>query len=155
VIKVIIMPFEKGNQVAKKLPTDELKQDAYAQYCAHIAKGYPKKAWCFEHPTLTLTWETMEKYIKNEPDVFDSSQKKVAESKSLNHWFSYLSASATGANQKANVASLQIILRNMHAWDKADNRADDTSSDVATNQEKIMSQLAQRQQEEQEAPSSE
>ena len=33
---------QKGNQNAKKLTTDELKIQAYDQYCAHIAKGKDK-----------------------------------------------------------------------------------------------------------------
>jgi hypothetical protein len=141
------MAPKPGSQYALKLTTHELKAEAFRQYCAHIAKGYPKKAWCFEHPTLTLTWETMERYIKDEPDIFDSTQKKIAESKSLNHWFSFLAASATGQNQKANVASLQIILRNMHAWDKSDHRHDENSTEIASNQEKIIAQITQAQQE--------
>jgi hypothetical protein len=135
-----------GNQHAKKLTTDELKHEAYRQYCAHISNGKPKKAWCFEHPTLTLTWETMEKYIKEDPVVFDPIKKKVAETKSLSRWFNVLDDISTGKNQKGNVAATQIIVRNLHAWDKPDYRDEDDISEVASNQEKIMAQIRQHQQ---------
>ncbi len=56
-----------GNQYNKKLKTPELKAEAYRQYCAHIAEGYSKENFWFEHPDLTITWETVETYIKKEP----------------------------------------------------------------------------------------
>jgi hypothetical protein len=139
------MLFQEGNQVNKKLTTDELKLEAYAQYCAHIAQGMPKKAWCFRHPTLSLTWETMEKYIKNEPAVFDLTHKKLAEADSLKHWFSYLGDSARGKNKDANVASLQIILRNMHAWDRTDKQDDNDVHSAQFNQERLLEQINARQ----------
>lgn len=73
------MVFKIGDKTNVKLTTPELKELAYNSYCEHISQGYPKKAWCFKHPHVSLTWETMEKYIKEEPDVFDSIHKEIAE----------------------------------------------------------------------------
>lgn len=130
----------------KKLKTEELKKEAYRQYCAHISQGIPKKAWKFKHPEISLTWETMEKYIKEEPDTFDPTQKKMAEADALFMWFDYLSQSAKGKNREANVASLQIILRNMFAWDRENPHSkNENTEDLKDSFAKIMHQLNQNQ----------
>lgn len=139
------MVFQPGNQLAKKLSTDELKADAYRQYCNWIAKGYPKKSWGFDHPTLTLTWETMEKYIREEPDVFDPIQKKRAEGKSFESWFGVLADIAKGDNTKGNVAACQMIFRNMFRWDAKDQFSDENDGSTLLAQEKLMGQLTQLQ----------
>lgn len=144
-----------GNTCAVKLNSDELKRDAYAQYCAHIASGIPKKAWCFEHPELTLTWETMEKYIREEPGVFDPIHKKVSETKSLKYWFSILAASATGDNKDANTASLQIIMRNKFKWDMKDAQQDEDTSESAQAHNQLMKEISQQQKAAREVASSE
>lgn len=108
----------KGSKNAQKLKTPDLKQEAYRQYCAHIASGIPQDAWCFDHPQLTLTWETMEKYIREDPINFDPLKKQLARAESYKHWFGVLSDSAKGINEKASTASLQMIMRNKFKWDK-------------------------------------
>ena len=110
-----------GNQFAKKLDTKELREEAYRQYCKHIADGYPKDCWRFKHPEVTLTWETMEKYIKNDPTEFDPEQKKMAEIDGRKSWIQKCMDSATGADEgKSNTASLQMCMRNIMGWDKRD-----------------------------------
>ena len=146
-IKVILcMTFEEGHQINVKLKTDELKREAYRQYCKHIASGYPKKAWCMRHPDITLTWETMEKYIKEDPSIFDPIHKNAAQADSLRLAFEHLWDSARGKNKDANVAALQIILRNMHAWDAKDLRSDESESNFRQAQEQVMKQLNDMQQ---------
>lgn len=108
----------KGNQNSKKLTTDELKKAAYDQYCAHLAKGKSKRSWCFEHPDLTLTWQTMEKYIAEEWADFNPIQMEVAQCKGYFHWENVVEDSAKGVNKDANTASLQMVMRNKFGWDK-------------------------------------
>ena len=120
----------KGNQNAAKLKTPEIKTLAYQQYCDHIAQGIPKEAWCFEHPDLTITWETMENYMEREPLVFPPIQKKIAEAKSYRSWFKVVADSATGDNEKANTASLQMIMRNKFRWDKQETSSNYAQTDV-------------------------
>ena len=139
------MLFEKGNQAAKKLVTDEEKRAAYKEYCEYVASGKPRKAWRWRHPGKTITWNTIEKYIREEPDVFDPIYKEMAAADSLDHWFSDLSDSAKGINPKANVASLQIILRNMHAWDARDHKDENTDNNFVQAQEMVMKQLSDMQ----------
>jgi hypothetical protein len=112
--------LQSGNQYAKKLSTLELKKEAFAQYLAHLSKGKSKKSWWFDHPDLTLTWETMDKYIRDEPDIFDPLQIVQAKSKGYQIWEQVVEDSARGDNKDANTASLQMLMRNKFGWDKED-----------------------------------
>ncbi len=107
-----------GNSFAKKLTTTELKLAAYESYLDHLARGKSKKSWYFEHPELTIIWETMEAYIAAEPEIFLPVQKQVAWAKGYQHWESVVEDSAKGINEKANTASLQMVMRNKYHWDK-------------------------------------
>lgn len=115
-----------GNQHAKKLTTPELRDLAYKQYCDHLARGKSKKSWCFEHPNLTLTWNTMEKYLEDTSE-FDPLKKEVAQIKGYYKWESIAEDSASGANKDANTASLQMVMRNKFGWDKENSVQKDTS----------------------------
>lgn len=113
----------KGNQNNKKLTTSDLKRDAYEQYCAHLAKGKSKRSWTFKHPELMLTWETMEKYIANDPE-FDPIKKELALADGYLAWEQVAEDSAKGVNKDANTASLQMVMRNKFGWDKNEDRKD-------------------------------
>lgn len=112
----------KGNKNAVKLKTSELKEEAYRQYCAHLAKGKSKESWYFEHPEVELTWETMEKYIASSPIEFPTIKRKVAEIKGFAYWEDVVEKSAEGKN-KANTPSLQMLMRNKYGWDKEDKKS--------------------------------
>jgi hypothetical protein len=135
------MTFIEGNQEAKKLKTDELKRDAYDQYCAHLAKGKSKRSWYFQHPSLSLTWETMEKYIKEDTSVFDPTQKKHAEAQGFAKWEQVVEDSAIGQNKDANVAALQMLMRNKYKWDRHDQVHEDDLSSADAN-EKLLNQIS-------------
>lgn len=139
------MPARVGNQHAKKLDTPELRQEAYRQYCDYIATGYQKKSWYFDHPDITLTWETMEKYIRLYPDEFDSTQMQIAEAKSLRYWEEILYAAARGINKDANIAGLQIIFRNKFKWDKLDAHSEGVDISASFNNERLIEQINSRQ----------
>ncbi len=129
-----------GNQHAKKLTTPELKAEAYRQYCEHLAKGKSKRSWYFDHPLITLTWETMEKYMKDEVE-FDPLKKKIAMCKGFGIWEEVVELSANGRNTKANTASLQMLMRNKFGWDR--NGANPELDDSAANSqfEAVSSQI--------------
>lgn len=107
-----------GNSYAKKLTTDELKLQVFDSYLSHIAKGKSKKSWWFENDEITLTWQSMDTYIKNEPGIFSSLQIECAKSKGYNIWEQVVEDSAKGINKDANTASLQMLMRNKYEWDK-------------------------------------
>lgn len=115
-----------GNQNAVKLKTIELKKEAYRQYCDYIASGLAKEGWCFEHPELTLTWETMEKYIKEDSVVFETHKKRVAETKSFALWEKKGIRGMDG-EAKCETALYQMFMRNKFGWDKKESQEKDTA----------------------------
>lgn len=145
----------KGNDYTKKLKTTELKEEAYRQYCAHLAKGKSKKSWCFEHPHLTLTWETMEKYIKSDEHVFDPLKKRVAETKGYACWEQVVEDSATGKNKDANTASLQMLMRNKYGWDKIDKSQEVDATEISQQFDNLMTVISIQQKAHQEDASNE
>ena len=117
----------KGKKNALKLKTPELKKMAYEQYCAHLANGKTKKSWYFEHPQLMLTSETMEKYIAEDPCLFDPIHKEIAWRKGYQKWEGIVEGSAEGKNKDANTASLQMLMRNKYDWDKEKSGQNETT----------------------------
>jgi hypothetical protein len=112
--------FKPGNKAAVKLVSNELKIEAYADYCAHIAKGLTKKSWYFkDEERMLCTWQTLEKYMKEDEDVFNPLNKAIAECKSLGFWEKKGMDMMDG---KANCepAIYQIFMRNKFDWDKPD-----------------------------------
>lgn len=132
--------FQKGQQAAKKLTTDELKAQAYEQYCAHLAKGKSKRSFVFDHPELSLLWETMEKYIEQEKDnpIFDPKKKEIAERIGFARWEEICEDHAEGKN-KAVTPALQMVMRNKFGWDKEQNREHYHRGDIADLKKAIMS----------------
>ena len=139
------MGYNIGNQYALKLCTPELRKFAYKSYCDHLAKGKSKKSWNLKTP-VKLTWESMEKYIRENEDDFDPIEKKLAESDGYGHWEQVVEDSAKGTNKDANTATLQMLMRNKYGWDKQDNRHNDESSATEQEYQKLMEQLNRYQQ---------
>lgn len=109
-----------GNTNAVKLKDPDLRQEAYKQYCAHIASGLSKEAFCFNHPTIIITWNTLEKLIKENPVEFNPLLKEKAMSDQQALLESWCLESANGKNTKANTATLQMLMRNKFGWDRKD-----------------------------------
>jgi|SRR5665213_3208562 len=108
---------QKGNKNRVALKTADVRQMAYDQYCAHLAKGKSKKSWVFRHGEITCTWETMDKYLENEVE-FPPIKKRMAEAEGLKRWEQVVEDTADGTNRRANVAALQMLMRNKFGWDK-------------------------------------
>lgn len=106
-----------GNKNGLKLKDPEVRQQAYKSYCEHLAKGKSKRSWCFEHPQLTCTWETLEKYLENDLE-FDPKHMKTALAKGYAKWEQIVEDGAVGTNQDVNPACLQMVMRNKFGWDK-------------------------------------
>lgn len=129
-----------GNKNGMALKESEVRQHAYRDYCAHLSQGKGKKGWHYDKDGLRCTWETMEKYIKDGIE-FDPLQKKIAESKGYTRWEGVVMDSAEGKNEKANTASLQMLMRNKYGWDKADKQEDSYESSALSGLELFFSQL--------------
>lgn len=110
--------YAKGNQSAKKLKTPELKKEAYEQYCAWIATGNSKESWRFKHPEMSLTSQTMEKYIRENESVLLPIHKEMAVAESLKIWEDRGLAMMLGQIEKCQPAIFQMFMRNKFGWDK-------------------------------------
>jgi len=110
-----------GNKNAVKLTTPELKREAYRQYCQHLIEGWPKEAWCFEHPDMSLTWETIEKYIEEGDETdFPPILMKMAKAKRYKYWFGEGKTLMKGGYQNGSPVVWQTIMRNMFKEQKWD-----------------------------------
>ena len=101
-------PPPQGNQYGLKLKDPTIRQEAYSQYCEHLANGKSKKSWYFEHPEFSCTWQTMEEYMKNEAE-FNPLHRQIAESKGYSKWEQIVEDGAVGANPDVNPACLQWL----------------------------------------------
>ena len=124
------MAAVKGNKNAVKLKTPELKKEAYRQYCAWIADGKNKESWYMEHPDLSLTYKTIEIYIREEPLEFPSIHKEVAECKSLAIFEEIGMKMMLGQIDKNSPAVYQMFMRNKFGWDKESHATSTSETDV-------------------------
>ncbi len=123
------MAAPKGNDYGTKLKNPTVRQEAYRQYCDWIASGYPKQSFFFKHPEHSITWDSMEKYIKDFPEEFPAIYMKEAEAKRYAYWFEKGKNLVAGRQEdipKDNKTcpspqTWQVIMRNMfkkdHGWD--------------------------------------
>lgn len=133
------MGGEIGNNFAVKLKDKHTKYKVYKNYCDYLAKGKIAKYWYYEDETLTLTRETIEKYIK-EDDDFDPIKKEIAIAKGFQIWETICEDGAK-ADREVNTPTLQMVMRNKYGWDS---KTEDTS--ISKNEgiiEKIAANLAQ------------
>jgi hypothetical protein len=115
--KMCAAPQENENGTKLKAP--DIRQEAYRQYCSHLAKGKSKKSFVFRHPEYSCHWQTIESYIQDKIE-FDPIHKELAICEGYAKWEQIVEDSATGANKDANTASLQMLMRNKYDWDKAE-----------------------------------
>ena len=127
----------KGNQNGTKLKSPDVRQEAYKQYCAHIASGYPKEAFCFEHPELDVTWETLDKYIEDNPSEFPPSLMKKARAKRYSTLFGEGMKLMKGGYPGGSPVVWQTIMRNIFKAEKWDVK-DLEESNVPSQTVKVM-----------------
>ena len=115
------MSAPPGNTFTNKLVKfPEECQKAYKLYCDWLSNGNSIEAWCYEGEKMTLTYKTMEKYIREFPDVFPPIHKEVALTKSLNVWETRGLSMMLGQLEKCQPAIFQMFMRNKFGWDKED-----------------------------------
>lgn len=114
-------PPPKGNKRAVKLKDADVRQEAFRQYCDHIASGFPKEAFFFDHPTHSVCWRTMDRYIAECPAEFQSILMEVAKSKRYKKWFTEGIALMHGRYKGGSPVVWQTIMRNIFkdiGWDR-------------------------------------
>lgn len=121
----------KGNKgVDPKLHTPEIKMEAFIQYCAHIAKGKDKRSWYFEHPEITLTWQTMETYIANDKEgLFNSAHVETACAHGYRYWEQFVE-DATKMAVAHDTNAMAMLMRNKFRWDRPEQGSNDTKAQV-------------------------
>jgi hypothetical protein len=137
-----------GNDYALKLDTPELRREAYRQYCDHIASGLPKEAFVLEHPDVSITWETMDKYIRESPKDFPPVKMQRAKAKRYRHWLEEGRKIMAGKYKNGSPVVWQIFMRNIFkdlAWDRDLNTQHQSTPEMMRNYQNLMSLLAQQQ----------
>jgi len=111
----------EGNTNGTKLKDPATRQQAYKQYCDHIASGYPKQAFFFKHPTDSVSWATLERYIEENPIEFDSSKMEEAQSERFKLWLDKGNCLVNGKYKGGSPVVWQVIMRNIFkkdGWDQ-------------------------------------
>lgn len=111
-------PAPLGNTYATKLKDPEVRQEAYRQYCEWIGGGHSKEAFVFDHPELSVTSKTMDRYLRENPTEFPPIHKEIAEAKSLAIWEKRGLEMMMGDIPKCQPAIFQMFMRNKFSWDK-------------------------------------
>lgn len=141
------MRASKKNKNGIALKAKDIRQEAYLDYCAHLALGKSKRSWRFrKDPNLHCTYQTMESYMKDAAE-FDPIHKLEGEIDGYYRWENAVEESALGINKEANTASLQMKMRNKFGWDKPENKELLDSSVIAEKQDALMEQIKQYQEE--------
>jgi hypothetical protein len=118
--KCNLPPAPLGNKRATKLKDAKVRQEAFQQYCEHLSKGYPKEAFFFDHPTHSVSWETMDRYIRENPGEFPPILMQKAKSARYKLWFTEGWALMRGKHKGSPVV-WQTIMRNLFkdiGWDR-------------------------------------
>jgi hypothetical protein len=121
-----------GNQNGVKIKSPDLRQKAYKQYCEWLSLGKSGRSFTFEEGDLMCTGKTIESYIANYPLEFPPVHKELAKSKGMAKWEQLVEDSAVGINQKANTASLQMLMRNKFGWDKQNQEQETNEAHVVS-----------------------
>ena len=118
----------EGNKNGLKLKEPDVRQEAYRQYCAHLAKGKSKKSFVFKHPQLTCVYKTIDKYIEEDPVEFPPLHMQVAKSEGYAVWEEIAGQGAKGVNKEVSPPVLQMVMRNKFDWDRDLGKKEDHSS---------------------------
>ncbi len=112
-------PAPPGNKRGVAVKDPEERARAFQSYCEHIASGYPKGAWFYLSDVAHCSWETMEKYIKENPTEFDAFLVECAKAASYRKWFAR-GENLSDGKVKGNPSphTWATIMRNMFSWDK-------------------------------------
>lgn len=113
----------QGNVNGLKLKTEELQQTAYAAYCNWIAGGRGKQGFVFDYETEdgekgSVTWQTLENYIKEQRFALNPLHKERAENIAYQVWENTGIEMMNGKVEKCQPAIYQMMMRNKFGWDK-------------------------------------
>lgn len=110
-----------GNKHGVKLKDSDVRQEAFRQYCEHLASGYPKEAFFFDHPIHSVCWKTMERYISENPSEFPSILMERAKAARYKHWLGEGLTLMKGGYKGGSPVVWQTCMRNIFkdiGWDR-------------------------------------
>lgn len=110
-----------GNKFGTKLKDPDVRQEAFRQYCDHLAAGYPKEAFFFEHPELSVCWKTMDRYIAESPAEFPPILIEKAKAARYKHWLNKGGSLMEGQFKGGSPTIWTVCMRNIFkdvGWDK-------------------------------------
>lgn len=114
-------PAPIGNKYGTKLKEPDHRQDAYKQYCDHLAAGYSKKSWSYKHATdisKYLCYQTMEKYIEENPTEFNPILMEVAINDGMKWYEEEGRKLMQGRYKNGSPEVWKTCMRNKYSWDK-------------------------------------
>lgn len=117
----------KGNKNGIKVKDPDLRQEAYRQYCLHISKGRDKKSWRFIHPTdpfKSLTYISMEKYMRQFPMEFNPILMEVAKADSFGIFEEMGIKLIEGKIRNGSPETWKTFMRNKFGWNKQEPEED-------------------------------
>lgn len=131
------MAAPEGNKFATKLKDAQTRKEAFTQYCDHLATGYPKEAFFFDHASESVCWKTMERYIAENPEEFPPILIERAKAKRFKHWIDEGKSLMTGKYKRGSPIIWQTCMRNLfkaEGWDR---------EEISQNNKSHVEQLAQ------------
>lgn len=138
------MAAPKGNKFGLKIKTPDLRQEAYKEFCAWLARGKSPRSFTFEREDLMCTGQTIISYIEQYPEEFPPINKELAFCKGLSKWEEVCEQSADGTNEKANTASLQMVMRNKFKWDAKEHSVESKTPEQDRNDILIEQEIQRR-----------
>lgn len=119
--QVIPPPAPKGNKRAVKLKDPDVRQEAYRQFCEHIAAGWPIESFFFDHPKQSVCWRTMLRYINENPAEFQPILMEKARAARYKRWMWEGMKLMMGKYKGGSPVVWQTIMRNIFkdvGWDR-------------------------------------
>lgn len=114
-------PAPEGNKRATKLKDPDVRQEAYRQFCEHIASGWPVEAFFFDHPMHSVCWRTMLRYINESPGEFQPILMDKAKSARYKYWLGEGKNLMVGKYKRGSPVVWQTCMRNIFkdvGWDR-------------------------------------
>lgn len=115
-----------GNKFALNLKTPEKRRQVFEHFCQWIAQGNPKNGWFYEDDEVTLSWKSLDNYLRNYPEEFTQEEVEISRSKGLMKWVKE-GRQILFQEVKGDVAMYQMFMRNLYKWDRPDKSEEDES----------------------------
>lgn len=115
-------PLPRGRPYGTRLPCnitiDDEQNQLFSAYLEHLSHGLSAQTFAWRGHHTSGTHHAAEALVKHHPDRFKKLDIEIAKTLGYAAWEQLLIASATGDNTRANVATLQMIMRNKYNWDR-------------------------------------